>query len=66
MMGICVLNTFMTAWEAVLPVYTHELLNNKASQVAVMFLSNTLPPMILSPVAGCQINRVGPFWPAVI
>ncbi|KAK1147245.1 hypothetical protein N8T08_001984 [Aspergillus melleus] len=53
------------AW-TVLPVYIHELLNYKSSQVAVMFLSNTLPPMILSPVAGCQIDRVGPFWTAVI
>lgn len=65
MLGMCMLNTFMTAWEAVLPAYLQELLGYNASQVAVVFLSNTLPLMVLSPMAGNQVDRAGPFWPAV-
>ncbi|THC88712.1 hypothetical protein EYZ11_011837 [Aspergillus tanneri] len=64
MVGMCMLNTFMTAFEAVLPVYLHELCDYDSSQVAIVFLSNTLP-MVLSPLSGNVVDKVGPFWPAV-
>ncbi|KAJ5570085.1 uncharacterized protein N7459_009515 [Penicillium hispanicum] len=64
MLGMYMLNTFMTAFEAVLPVYLHELFDYTSSQVAVVFLSNTIP-MVLSPLSGTVVDKIGPFWPAV-
>jgi MFS family permease len=66
MVGMCMLNTFMTAFEAVLPIYLQELFHYSSSQIAIVFLSNTLPLMILSPLAGNCVDRIGPFWPAVV
>ncbi|PYI12920.1 MFS general substrate transporter [Aspergillus violaceofuscus CBS 115571] len=43
MVGMALLNTFMTAFEAVLPIYLHEVFGYKSKQVAVVFLSNTVP-----------------------
>ncbi|KAF9890526.1 hypothetical protein FE257_005931 [Aspergillus nanangensis] len=64
MTGMCMLNLFMTAFEAVLPVYMRELFDYSSSQIAIIFLSNTLP-MVLSPVSGTLVDRIGSFWPAV-
>ncbi|KNG79859.1 hypothetical protein ANOM_011824, partial [Aspergillus nomiae NRRL 13137] len=65
MIGMCMLNTFMTALEAVLPVYLQGLFHYTSSQIALVFLSSSLPLMVLSPLAGYCVDRVGPFWPAV-
>ena len=65
MIGMCMLNTFMTALEAVLPVYLQDLFHYTSSQIALVFLSSSLPLMVLSPLAGYCVDRVGPFWPAV-
>lgn len=59
------LNTFMTALEAVLPVYLQELFNYTSSQIAIAFLSNSLPLMLLSPLIGYCVDRIGPYWPAI-
>ncbi|KAJ6021477.1 hypothetical protein N7540_006981 [Penicillium herquei] len=64
MIGMSMINTFLTAFEAVLPVYLHELFDFNSSQIAVVFLSNTLP-MLLSPLSGRLVDKIGPFWPAV-
>ncbi|KAJ5728173.1 hypothetical protein N7493_004503 [Penicillium malachiteum] len=64
MIGMCMINTFLTAFEAVLPVYLHELFDFSSSQIAVVFLSNTLP-MLLSPLSGRFVDKIGPFWPAI-
>ncbi|KAE8414290.1 MFS general substrate transporter [Aspergillus pseudocaelatus] len=63
--GMCMLNTFMTALEAVLPVYLQDLFNYTSSQIAIVFLSNSLPLILLSPLAGYCVDRVGPYWPAI-
>ncbi|KAJ6129842.1 hypothetical protein N7512_002622 [Penicillium capsulatum] len=39
-------NTFMTAFEAVLPVYLHQVFGYSSSQIAVVFLRNTLPMLL--------------------
>ncbi|KAE8145008.1 MFS amine transporter [Aspergillus avenaceus] len=65
MVGMCMLNTFMTAFEAVLPVYLQELMHYTSSQIAIVFLANSLPLMILSPIAGKCVDRIGPFWPSI-
>ncbi|PLB34938.1 major facilitator superfamily domain-containing protein [Aspergillus candidus] len=64
MTGMCLLNTFMTAFEAVLPVYLRSTFHYSPNQIAIVFLSNTLP-MVLSPLSGTIVDRIGPFWPAV-
>ena len=64
MTGMCLLNTFMTAFEAVLPVYLRSIFHYSPNQIAIVFLSNTLP-MVLSPLSGSIVDRIGPFWPAV-
>ncbi|PKY01052.1 MFS general substrate transporter [Aspergillus campestris IBT 28561] len=64
MLGMCLLNTFMTAFEAVLPVYLRSTFHYSPNQIAIVFLSNTLP-MVLSPLSGAVVDRIGPFWPAV-
>ncbi|OGM48148.1 hypothetical protein ABOM_002923 [Aspergillus bombycis] len=65
MTGMCMLNTFMTALEAVLPVYLQALFHYTPSQIAIVFLSHSLPLMVLSPLAGYCVDRVGPFRPAL-
>ncbi|PYH78578.1 MFS general substrate transporter [Aspergillus uvarum CBS 121591] len=64
MIGMALLNTFMTAFEAVLPIYLHEVFTYSSTQVAVVFLSNTLP-MLFSPLSGALVDRIGPFGPAL-
>ncbi|RAH75897.1 MFS general substrate transporter [Aspergillus japonicus CBS 114.51] len=64
MVGMALLNTFMTAFEAVLPIYLHEVFGYKSKQVAVVFLSNTVP-MVFSPVSGALVDRIGSFGPAL-
>ncbi|PWY67082.1 MFS amine transporter [Aspergillus sclerotioniger CBS 115572] len=65
MLGMFMLNSFMTAYEAVLPVYLPEVFFYRSTQIAIVFLSNTLP-MICSPVGGSLVDHLGPFWPAVL
>ncbi|KOC10941.1 hypothetical protein AFLA70_17g005940 [Aspergillus flavus AF70] len=66
MIGMCMLNTFMTALEAVLPIFLQDLFHYASSQIAIVFLSNSLPLMILSPLAGYCVDRIGHFWPAIL
>ncbi|KAB8230339.1 MFS transporter [Aspergillus alliaceus] len=66
MIGLCMLNTVITALEAVLPFYLQKLFDYTSGQIATVFLSNSLPLMILSPLAGTCVDRIGPFWPAVV
>ncbi|GKZ28445.1 hypothetical protein AbraIFM66950_007113 [Aspergillus brasiliensis] len=65
MVGMFMLNSFMTALEAVLPVYLPEVFPYRSTEIAIVFLSNTLP-MICSPLGGSVVDRFGPFWPAVL
>ncbi|RAK95865.1 MFS transporter [Aspergillus ibericus CBS 121593] len=65
MAGMFLLNCFMTAFEAVLPVYLPEVFLYRSTQIAIVFLSNTLP-MICSPLGGSMVDHLGPFWPAVL
>ena len=65
MLGMFILNSFMTALEAVLPVYLPEVFLYRSTQIAIVFLSNTVP-MICSPVGGSLVDHWGPFWPAVL
>ena len=64
MIGMSMINTFLTAFEAVLPVYLRELFDFQSSQIAIVFLSNTLP-MLLSPISGRIVDKIGPLWPAI-
>lgn len=64
MVGMSMINTFLTAFEAVLPVYLHEIFDYSSSQIAIVFLCNTLP-MLLSPISGKIVDKAGPFWPAL-
>lgn len=64
MVGMSMINTFLTAFEAVLPVYLHEVFDYSSSQIAIVFLCNTLP-MLLSPISGKIVDKAGPFWPAL-
>ncbi|RMZ41881.1 hypothetical protein CA14_011264 [Aspergillus flavus] len=64
--GKCMLNTFMTALDAVLPIFLQDLFHYTSSQIAIVFLSNSLPLMILSPLAGYFVDRIGPFRPAIL
>ncbi|KAF1986342.1 MFS general substrate transporter [Aulographum hederae CBS 113979] len=64
MAGMFFLNAFMTAFEAVLPVYLRQVFNYHSTAVAIVFLSNTLP-MIASPISGRLVDKYGPLWPAV-
>lgn len=64
MVGMSMINTFLTAFEAVLPVYLHEVFDYSSSQIAIVFLCNTLP-MLLSPISGRVVDKAGPFWPAL-
>ncbi|OOO07112.1 major facilitator superfamily MFS_1 [Aspergillus oryzae] len=66
MIGMCMLNTFMTALDAVLPIFLQDLFHYTSSQIAIVFLSNSLPLMILSPLAGYFVDRIGPFRPAIL
>ncbi|KAB8202371.1 major facilitator superfamily domain-containing protein [Aspergillus parasiticus] len=66
MIGMCMLNTFVTALEAVLPIFLQDLFHYTSSQIAIVFLSNSLPLMILSPLAGYCVDRIGPVWPAIL
>ncbi|RAH54057.1 MFS amine transporter [Aspergillus piperis CBS 112811] len=65
MVGMFMLNSFMTALEAVLPVYLPEVFPYRSTDIAIVFLSNTLP-MICSPLGGFVVDRLGPFWPAIL
>ncbi|GKZ73187.1 hypothetical protein AnigIFM50267_009864 [Aspergillus niger] len=65
MTGMFMLNSFMTALEAVLPVYLPQVFPYRSTEIAIVFLSNTLP-MICSPLGGAVVDRMGPFWPAVL
>ncbi|GJP90828.1 Ankyrin repeats (3 copies) family protein [Aspergillus niger] len=65
MTGMFMLNSFMTALEAVLPVYLPQVFPYRSTEIAIVFLSNTLP-MICSPIGGAVVDRMGPFWPAVL
>ncbi|PYI01425.1 MFS amine transporter [Aspergillus sclerotiicarbonarius CBS 121057] len=65
MLGMFMLNSFMTTFEAVLPVYLPEVFRYRSTQIAIVFLSNTLP-MICSPLGGSMVDHMGPFWPAVL
>lgn len=64
MIGMAMINTFLTAFEAVLPVYLHQVFGYNPGQISIVFLCNTLP-MLLSPVTGRAVDKVGPFWPAI-
>lgn len=64
MIGMSMINTFLTAFEAILPVYLHQIFGYNSGQISVVFLCNTVP-MVLSPVTGKIIDKVGPFWPAI-
>lgn len=65
MVGMFMLNSFMTALEAVLPVYLPEVFPYRSTDIAIVFLSNTLP-MICSPLGGFVVDRLGPFWPEIL
>jgi MFS family permease len=65
MLGFCVLNAFMVAFDGVLPVYVKELFGFDSKQVSLTFLALTVP-MLLSPVFGALSDRMGSTkWPAV-
>ncbi|RAK80756.1 MFS transporter [Aspergillus fijiensis CBS 313.89] len=64
MVGMALLNTFMTAFESVLPIYRHEVFGYTPKQIAVVFLANTLP-MVFSPVSGALVDRIESFGPAL-
>lgn len=65
MVGLFTINSFTTAFEGVLPVYVKELFHVNSMQAALMFLAITIP-MLLSPLTGKLVDRVGAKWPAVI
>ncbi|KAE8353685.1 major facilitator superfamily domain-containing protein [Aspergillus coremiiformis] len=65
MAGMSILNICMTALEAVLPIYLQDLFHSTSSHIAIVFLSSSLPLVVLSPLAGSCVDRSGPFWPAV-
>jgi MFS family permease len=62
--GLFVINSFTTSMEGVLPVYVKELFHVNSTQVALIFLNMTIP-MLMSPVTGMLVDRVGAKWPAV-
>jgi MFS family permease len=64
MVGLFTLNSFTTAFEGVLPIYLHELFGFNSMQTAFVFLAITLP-MLLSPLVGKIVDRVGAKLPAV-
>ncbi|KAH7377604.1 major facilitator superfamily domain-containing protein [Pyrenochaeta sp. MPI-SDFR-AT-0127] len=65
MVGLFTINSFTTAFEGVLPVYVKELFHVNSMQAALMFLSLTIP-MLLAPLNGKLVDRVGVKWPAVV
>ncbi|KAK2750158.1 hypothetical protein FQN57_004654 [Myotisia sp. PD_48] len=65
MLGLFTLNSFTTAFEGVLPVYVHELFGVKSTKASLIFMTMTIP-MLLSPVIGKLVDRVGAKWPATI
>lgn len=65
MVGMCLVNTFTTAYEAVLPVYFRDVFQYTSSQIAILFHSNTIP-MLLSPLSGILVDNYGVFWPALL
>jgi MFS family permease len=65
MLGFCVLNALMVAFDGVLPVYVKELFKFNSQQVSLTFIFLTAP-MLLSPLFGALADRMGSTkWPAV-
>ena len=60
---LAILNSFATAFEGVLPVYVRELFGFNPMQAALLFLATGVP-MLLSPLVGTLVDRIGPKWPA--
>ena len=57
------LNSFTGAFDAVLPTYARDSLDLDAMQIALLFLTMSLPSL-LSPLSGALADRYGSKWPA--
>jgi MFS family permease len=65
MLGFCILNALMVAFDGVLPVFLKERYGFDSQQVSLTFLALTVP-MLLSPLFGALTDRMGSTkWPAV-
>jgi len=58
MFGFCVLNSFMVAFDGVLPVFIKETFDFNSQEVSLTFLSLTVP-VLLSPLFGALADRMG-------
>jgi MFS family permease len=65
MLGFCILNGLMIAFDGVLPVFLKERYGFDSQQVSLTFLALTVP-MLLSPLFGALTDRMkSTKWPAV-